>query len=61
MLEKKNCTYLTKLQPYQRPSIANPTKRAMVDEGVGVIVGEKLRRKGTDGVSYCDFANLVLS
>jgi hypothetical protein len=39
MLEKKNCTYLTKLQPYQRPSIANPEERAMVDEGVEVKVG----------------------
>jgi len=38
MLEKKNCTYLTKLQPYQRPSIANPTERAMVNEDVEVIV-----------------------
>ena len=26
----------------------------MVNEDVEVIVGEKLRRKGADGVSYCD-------
>jgi hypothetical protein len=45
MLEKKNCTYLTKLQPYQRPSIANPYGRANVDEEVEVIVKEKLGRK----------------
>jgi hypothetical protein len=29
----------------ERPSIANPTERAMMNEGVEVIVVKKLRRK----------------
>ena len=38
MLEKKNCTHLTKIQPYQRPRIANPTEGAIFDTCLIVIV-----------------------
>ena len=44
----------------ERPSIANPSERAMVNEDVEVIVVWKLRRKGADGVSYCDLFGIFI-
>jgi hypothetical protein len=46
----------------ERPSIANPTERAMMNEGVEVIIVRKLRRKCAVGVSYCDlFAAFIVN
>jgi hypothetical protein len=44
----------------ERPSIANPTERANIDEVVNGLVREKLRRKCAVVVGYCDLFGIFI-